>query len=180
MAEEGLSHPVAGPEKATPPTILASESGYLDSANEVFHSPKDADEKYEKADSKTPHWNANSYFAPKQSDWHTSAEHPDSPTEVAKGARTGAELLRRLSLVNSVSQPESMDIDPRTSHPGLRLTGNVISATVCIPYSVGMRFGGEWEVKARRGTSALFDSFSHLSSSRTPWNHTLVAWTVEI
>ena len=180
MAEKGLGHPVTGPEKATPPTILTSEPGYLDSANEVFQSPKDADENYERADSKTPHWNANSYFAPKQSDSQPSAERPDSPAEVAKGARTGAELLRRLSLVHSVSQPESMDIDPQTSHPGLRLTGNVISATVCIPYTVGMRFGGEWEVKARRGTSALFDSFSHLSSSRTPWNHTLVGWTGEI
>jgi trehalose 6-phosphate synthase/phosphatase len=180
MAEKGFSHPVTGPEKATSPTILTSEPGYLDSANEVFQSPKDADEHYKKADSKTPHWNANSYFAPKQSDSQTSTGRPDSPMEAAKGARTGAELLRRLSLVNSVSQPESMDIDPQTSHPGLRLTGNVISATVCIPYSVGIRFGGEWELTARRGTSALFDSFSHLSSSRTPWNHTLVGWTGEI
>src|SRR5271154_4423342 len=103
MAEEGLGHPVTGPEKATPPTILTSEPGYLDSANEVFQSPKDADENYEKADSKTLHWNANSYFAPKQSDSQPSAERPDSPAKVAKGARTRAELLRRHSLVSSVS-----------------------------------------------------------------------------
>lgn len=32
----------------------------------------------------------------------------------------------------------------------------------------------------RRGTSALFDSFTHLSSDKTPWNHTLVGWTGEI
>jgi trehalose 6-phosphate synthase/phosphatase len=154
-----------------------SGSGYLGSPNGDFQSPKDADEK---ADSQTPHWNANSYFAPKQSDPQTSTERPDSSTELARGVKTRAELLRRLSLVNSVSQPERMGIDPKTSHPGLHLTGNVISATVCIPYSVGLRPGGEWELTARHGTSALFDSFSHLSSSRTPWNHTLVGWTGEI
>lgn len=32
----------------------------------------------------------------------------------------------------------------------------------------------------RRGTSALFDSFAHLSSPKTQWNHTLLAWTGEI
>lgn len=32
----------------------------------------------------------------------------------------------------------------------------------------------------RRGTSALFDSFTYLSSDKTPWNHTLVGWTGEI
>jgi trehalose 6-phosphate synthase/phosphatase len=174
MAEESPSQPTTGPEKATQSTILMPGSGYL------FQSPTDADENHEKVDDQTPHWNAQSYFAPRPPGSQPSTEHPDSPTEVAKGARTGAELLRRLSLVTSVSQPESMDIDPRTAHPGLRLTGNVISATVCIPYSVGMRFDGEWELTARRGTSALFDSFRHLSSSRTPWNHTLVGWTGEI
>src|SRR5947209_6430932 len=142
MAEKGFSHPVTGPEKAAQGTTVMS--GYLGSPNEVFQSPRDVDENYEKGDSQTPHWNANSYFAPKQSDSQSSTESPNSPTEVARGARTRAELLRRLSLVNSVSQPERMGIDPKTSHPGLRLTGNVISATVCIPYSVGLRLGGEW------------------------------------
>ena len=35
-------------------------------------------------------------------------------------------------------------------------------------------------MKARRGTSALFDSLAHISSDKTPWNHTLVGWTGEI
>jgi trehalose 6-phosphate synthase/phosphatase len=180
MAEMPLTHPGTGAQNANPPSILTTGVQFLESNNQVSQSPKDANESREESGSKTPHWNANSYFAPRQPSAQTSTERPDSPTEVAKGARTGAELLRRLSLVNSVTQPEAMDIDPQVSHPGLRLSGNVISATVCIPYSVGMRFGGDWELKARRGTSALFDSFSHLSSSRTPWNHTLVGWTGEI
>lgn len=36
------------------------------------------------------------------------------------------------------------------------------------------------DLKTRRGQSALFDSFSYLSSDDAPWNHTVVAWTGEI
>jgi trehalose 6-phosphate synthase/phosphatase len=180
MADTAFSYPGADGKSAEPPSISIPSAQYVEGDGEVSQSPKDMNGSHEEARSKTPHWNANSYFAPHRADSKTSTERVDSPTEVAKGARTGAELLRRLSLVNSISQPESIDIDPRTSHPGLRLSGNVISATVCIPYSVRMRFGGDWELKARRGTSALFDSFSYLSSSQTSWNHTLVGWTGEI
>ena len=126
-----------------------------------------------------PSWNANSYFAPKHGDQPAGASRADSPSEVAKGARTGAELLRRLSLVERPRR-DTPDLDSRITHPGLRLSGNIISATVCIPYQVGYYFGGEWDLTSRRGTSALFDSFSYLSSNRTPWKHTLVGWTGEI
>merc|ERR1712000_34610 len=40
--------------------------------------------------------------------------------------------------------------------------------------------GGQWDLKSRRGQSALIDSFAYLSSDATPWNHTVVAWTGEI
>ena len=33
---------------------------------------------------------------------------------------------------------------------------------------------------SRHGQSALFDSFTYLSSNDAPWNHTVVAWTGEI
>ena len=104
---------------------------------------------------------------------------PHSPVDVAKGARTGAELLRRLSLVEP-ARAESFDFDPQTLYPGLALSGRVISATVCLPYQFGHCPGGSWDVAPRRGTSALFDSFSFLASTKTPWEHTLVGWTGEI
>ncbi|ETI29471.1 trehalose-phosphatase [Cladophialophora carrionii CBS 160.54] len=104
---------------------------------------------------------------------------PDSPIDVAKGARSKHEILRRLSLVDSKGA-EALEVDPRTAYPGLRLSGNVISATFCIPYQVTHGGNGDWTLSNRRGTSALFDSFAHLSSERTPWNHTLVGWTGEI
>ncbi|KAG9771991.1 glycosyltransferase family 20 protein, partial [Aureobasidium melanogenum] len=107
------------------------------------------------------------------------APAPESPANVAKGADTGKELLRRLSLVDH-KDAEALDVDPRTAYPSLRLSGNVISATFCIPYQLTHGPQGEWGLSNRRGTSALFDSFRHLSSDKTPWNHTLVGWTGEI
>ncbi|CAD6504887.1 BgTH12-00388 [Blumeria graminis f. sp. triticale] len=76
--------------------------------------------------------------------------------------------------------PQKKYLDPRTAYPHLGLSGNVISANICIPYSLQYRKESEWELEPRRGTSALFDSFAHLSSSQTPWNHTLVGWTGEV
>lgn len=122
-----------------------------------------------------PQWNANSYFPPKDEG------RAGSPTEAAAGARSGEELLRRLSLVSDPSAKHDLaDIDPRAAHPGLNLSGRVISATFAVPYNIGYSPGNDWELNPRRGTSALFDSFSYLASSSSPWNHTLVGWTGEI
>ncbi|KAM0466831.1 hypothetical protein ACHAPV_000340 [Trichoderma viride] len=68
----------------------------------------------------------------------------------------------------------------RASNPELSLTGNIISATFNIPHAVTYHKGGAWDLKPRRGQSALIDSFAYLSSDATPWNHTVVAWTGEI
>jgi trehalose 6-phosphate synthase/phosphatase len=127
-------------------------------------------------------WNTNSYFAPKLADTVITAEpaEMDDPVATAaKGARTPAELLRRMSLIGH-SRSDSFDFDPRDQYPNLDLSGNVISATFCIPYKVGFAANGEWDLQSRRGTSALFDSFTYLSSPKTPWKHTLVGWTGEV
>ncbi|CAM1503561.1 Fc.00g011520.m01.CDS01 [Cosmosporella sp. VM-42] len=68
----------------------------------------------------------------------------------------------------------------RAANPDLALSGNIISATFSTPHSFKYRKGGEWDLKPRRGQSALLDSFAFLSSTATPWNHTVVAWTGEI
>lgn len=106
---------------------------------------------------------------------------PSSPTEVAKGARSSEELLRRFSLNGEGSNhPDLADVDPCAAHKNLNLSGHVISATFCVPYKIGYAPGADWDLRSRRGTSALFDSFSYLSSAESPWNHTLVGWTGEI
>lgn len=130
---------------------------------------------------------------------NTHAQRPSSPSEAARGARSPDELLRRLSLTGErPKKPELTDVDPRSAHPSLNLSGHVISATFCVPYKLGYKPGADWvldtfptleelfptnseqELLSRRGTSALFDSFSYLSSAESPWNHTLVGWTGEI
>ncbi|KAH6677306.1 glycosyltransferase family 20-domain-containing protein [Halenospora varia] len=104
-----------------------------------------------------------------------------SPSDAASGAKTNQEILRRMSLVGGLKRRDSLfDIDPRAANPSLGLSGGVISATFCIPHSLQYRKGKDWGLNSRRGTSALFDSFTYLSSDKTPWNHTLVGWTGEI
>lgn len=96
------------------------------------------------ADPEGPHWNANSYFAPHEDSVAPSSDNPpESPSQAAAGARTGAELLRRFSLVDSI-KPEVADSDPRAVHPALNLTGGLISATFCIPHAVTFRGGADW------------------------------------
>ncbi|GES65564.1 trehalose-phosphatase [Aspergillus terreus] len=102
---------------------------------------------------------------------------PATPAQAAQNAKSGMELLRRLSLQGT---PTVLEMDPKEQHPGLNLTGRIISAAFCIPYKVYYRSGGDWELKPRPGTSALFDSFAYLGSEETRWSHTLVGWTGEV
>ncbi|EMC95574.1 glycosyltransferase family 20 protein [Baudoinia panamericana UAMH 10762] len=93
---------------------------------------------------------------------------------------SGDDLLRSMSDSTRAQYPDLADVDPRSTHPGLNLSGHIISATFCVPYKIAYAPGAEWELHSRRGTSALFDSFSYLASTESPWNHTLVGWTGEI
>ena len=83
-------------------------------------------------------WNSISYFTPKD-----NAVVPDSPSKAAAGARSPQELLRRLSLVDNESS-ERLSADPRAAYPTLQLSGRIISATFCIPYSLGFESGQDW------------------------------------
>jgi len=85
-----------------------------------------------------PQWNSNSYYAP-----HENNEASNSPTRAASGSKNPAELLRRLSLVDG-DRPSKPDVDPRVAYPALNLSGRIISATFCIPHSLGFRSGHEW------------------------------------
>jgi trehalose 6-phosphate synthase/phosphatase len=56
---------------------------------------------------------------------------------------SGQDLLRRLSLTGDVS-PMSPELDPRALHPGLKLSGRLISAAFCIPYKLYHQAGSDW------------------------------------
>lgn len=89
----------------------------------------------------TPQWN------PKYVDREDPIRNdpPTSPREAAAGASSPEELLRRLSLteprpqISKHAPPKS-----RKRYPGLELSGNVISATFCVPYKVNYGSRGEW------------------------------------
>ena len=137
-----------------------------------------------------------SYFSHKGSKLKESMAQ--SPSDAASGAKSNHEILRRMSLTGGRKRQDSLnEIDPRAANPSLGLSGGIISATFCIPHSLQYRKGADWVgrrvgilmisllivyqgLNPRRGTSALFDSFTYLSSHKTPWNHTLVGWTGEI
>ncbi|KAJ9328331.1 CAZyme family GT20 [Paecilomyces variotii] len=120
-----------------------------------------------------------SYFDKVQSSKETAAKSPSTPAEAMEGARSGPELLRRLSLVGE-STPKTPGTDLRAAHPGLKLTGRIINAAFCIPYKLGFRSGADWDLKQRPGTLSLFDSFAYLASPESTWSHTLVGWTGEV
>lgn len=85
-----------------------------------------------------------SYFAslPGAQDEPTDLPGIASPVQAARKASSGMELLRRLSLTSeSATLPQ---IDPRMEHPGLNLSGRVISATFCIPYKLNFQSGSDW------------------------------------
>lgn len=173
-----MSHPALQPAvtnvPVTPGVHLSGHSAYTNPTHGQQDNalPFDPD-----TASAGPSWSANSYFAPKEEDRQTS------PTEAAAGAQSGEELLRKLSQVDDSStayKQDLADVDPRAAHPDLNLSGRVISATFTVPYNIAYAPGQDFEMSPRRGTSALFDSFSYLASSASPWNHTLVGWTGEI
>ncbi|KAF1848554.1 glycosyltransferase family 20 protein [Cucurbitaria berberidis CBS 394.84] len=172
-SEHPALHPSITNVPVTPGVHLTGKSAYFEDSQAEKNSelPFDPD-----TATPGPSWSANSYFADQQ-----KAGSAPSTAEAAAGARTGEELLRRPSVdTDAATKKDLADVDPRAAHPGLNLSGRIISATFAIPYSIGHSPGNEWELTPRRGTSALFDSFSYLASSSSPWNHTLVGWTGEV
>jgi trehalose 6-phosphate synthase/phosphatase len=171
------THPALNPEitnvPVTPGVHLSGRTAYFDESaaektNSLPFDPETA--------TPGPSWSANSYFSNKQ-----TQDHAGEQTEKVAGAQTAGEVKSKLGdTANPEAKVDLADVDPRAAHPNLNLSGRVISATFAIPYAIGYSQGNDWELNPRRGTSALFDSFSYLASSSSPWNHTLVGWTGEI
>lgn len=71
-----------------------------------------------------------------------------TPSQLAEGAKDRQDVLRRMSLSDPRRYEEPISElsirDPRAAHPELGLSGNVISATFCIPQSLRYRKGQDW------------------------------------
>ncbi|OAL51906.1 alpha,alpha-trehalose-phosphate synthase-like protein subunit Tps2 [Pyrenochaeta sp. DS3sAY3a] len=172
-SEHPALHPSITNVPVTPGVHLTGKSAYFDEseAEQSSRLPFDPD-----TATPGPSWNANAYFADQQ-----RADAAGAQATEGSGGPSGEELLQKLSIgQESLTKPDLADVDPRAAHPSLNLSGRIISATFAVPYSIGHSPGNDWDLNPRRGTSALFDSFSYLASSSSPWNHTLVGWTGEI
>lgn len=128
------SHVTAVP--VTPGLYTAGHSAYFQPDAPIVHPPLPFDA--EKAPS-GPQWNPNSSSA-------VSDDRASSPTDVAAGAKSPDEILRRLSRPNldPAAKSDLADIDPKAAHPNLNLSGGVISATTAVPYSIGYSPGNDW------------------------------------
>lgn len=73
-----------------------------------------------------------------------ASQHPKSGLAAANGTSTTDDVLRRLSLTGALSDADYTSIDPSTAHPGLGLSGSIISATFCVPHKISYSTSGEW------------------------------------
>jgi trehalose 6-phosphate synthase/phosphatase len=81
----------------------------------------------------------------------------DSVPHTKRRTSSGQELLRRLSLVGNAS-PMTPEVDPRAQHPGLNLSGRMISASFCIPYKLYFQAGSDWVCDQRSTCFQILDS----------------------
>ncbi|KAK3110096.1 threalose-6-phosphate phosphatase [Teratosphaeriaceae sp. CCFEE 6253] len=179
VQRSGTMNPAANPDNTSIPVTPGIETFDYDQSRNPFSKAFDEQQPATQGWSSAtagPQWNAN---LPDPSDG-PKGRRPSSPFKAANGA-SGEELLRRLSKAGQGGQyPQLADVDPRDAYPGLHLSGHVISATSTVPYNIAYRPGADWELRPRRGTSALYDSLSYLASASSPWNHTLIGWTGEV
>ncbi|KAK1991895.1 family 20 glycosyltransferase [Colletotrichum falcatum] len=151
----------------------AESSSYFSLSDRPRDSPADS--------ASTPPPPPTSHSQPQSSQQQQQPQHPRIDTSQlprSPGPLSGRDILKRMTLA-AMGRRESLS-QIRAANPDLQLSGNIISATFNIPHSLKYRKGSDWELKSRRGQSALFDSFAYLSSDETPWHHTVVAWTGEI
>ena len=88
-----------------------------------------------------------SYFPPADRDVTASPEPVDqsgeAPAQAAEPQESGRDILRRMSLAAMGGRRESLS-EIRSVNPDLSLSGNIISATFNIPYSLKHRPGADW------------------------------------
>lgn len=123
----------------TPGVHTAGHSAYFEAKRE----PGEAGQPHIHYDdvSPGPNWNANTYRAPKKEN-----ESDAAPSVAATDAKSAEEVLRQLKMAanGESSKKEAADVDPRAAHPRLGLSGQIISATFVVPYSISFAPDQEW------------------------------------
>lgn len=131
----------------TPGVYTEGKSAYFDADK---REPEDESETVpsNEQDTPGPQWNANTYFPNKEQedeDARRKEEEAIDPRQSPKGAQTGESLLSRLGRTGEQgAKTDLADVDPRAAHPELSLSGHIISAAFCVPYSLGYSPNVEW------------------------------------
>ena len=79
-----------------------------------------------------------------KSDFMSSNSYGGQSLEPLKEDANGAHPGQDGQTGQHSQDADVVEIDPRTAHPGLHLSGNVISATFTIPYKIGYNAGADW------------------------------------
>jgi trehalose 6-phosphate synthase/phosphatase len=140
MSDQGS--PARVPDGQPDPVLIGpgltglKDEAYKDATNAT---PSLRTDKKHQMDSDAP-----SYFASIPG-VNTAALDPSdmAPPPGRRRMSSGQDLLRRLSLTGDAS-PMSPELDPRAQHPGLKLSGRLISAAFCIPYKLYHQAGSDW------------------------------------
>lgn len=76
-----------------------------------------------------------------------------SPAQAAAGAKSGDDILTRISLTATEAPPSFSEI--RAANPNLEWSENIISATFNIPHSLKYHKGADW-VSTSAGAVSVF------------------------
>jgi trehalose 6-phosphate synthase/phosphatase len=137
--DEDRAHLASKAVPVTPGVHTAGHSAYFEAKREAG----EADQQHVHYDdvSPGPNWNANTYHAPKNEEASDA-----SPGLAATDAKSAEEAIRKLNMAGSAdaAKKDLTDVDPRAAHPGLGLSGHIISATFVVPYSIGFAPDKEW------------------------------------
>lgn len=94
----------------------------------------------------TPGIGPTTYSAVQRSSYFPSVDSSSRLTTPSPSAQLSDPSVQPSALKNGVPQRKASltDVDPKAAFPSLALTGSVISATFCVPYSLEYRKGSDW------------------------------------
>lgn len=83
--------------------------------------------------------NSRSYFSPQMVDDSVATSPP-----LHNASASNARVDSGTGTSSTDEDHGDLDVDPRVAYPTLHLSGRIISATFCIPHSLGFRSGQDW------------------------------------
>lgn len=122
-------HPSVTNVPVTPGVSLTGKSNYLE-PDDVENLPQPPSRADNASSNETKPGGAGS-----KTSYFTAEPDPISEKDLPKNTGTEHDVDKSNQKTN---------YDPRAAHPGLNLSGGIISATMCLPYDLGYSGGNDW------------------------------------